>query len=105
MKTVRKVLETVDSVVIKTLKIALLNLFKRERSHLKPFLLQVEMNIHFNKPQFKMNINKVLYTATYLRNYAAKWFQSVLTNYLKQKMKNKNNNTVKIFASFKIFKD
>ena len=49
MKTVREVLETVDSVIIKTLKIALPDLFKGERSRLKPFLLQVEMNICFNK--------------------------------------------------------
>ena len=49
MKTVKKVLETVKPVITKTLKIASLNLFKSERSRLKPFLLQVEMNIHFNK--------------------------------------------------------
>ena len=61
-----------DSVIIKTLKIALLNLFKRERSHLKSFLLQVEMNIHFNEFQFKMNADKVLYTAIYLKDYAVK---------------------------------
>ena len=74
MKTVREISEVTDSVIIKILKIALLNLFKSERSRLKPFLLQVEMNIQFNKLQFKLNINKVLYTVTYLRNYAAKWF-------------------------------
>ena len=105
MKTVREVLKTAGSVVIKTLKIALLNLFKREKSHLKPFLLQVEMNIYFNEPQFKIDTDKVLYTAIYLRDYAAKWFQLVLTDYLKQKTKNQDNNTVKIFAFFKIFKN
>ena len=41
MKTVQKVSEVVSSVIIKTLKIALLNLFKSERDRLKPFLLQV----------------------------------------------------------------
>ena len=72
MKTVQEVLEVVSSVIIKILKIALLNLFKRERSKLKSFLLQVEMNICFNKLQFKTDANKVLYTVTYLQNYAAK---------------------------------
>ena len=74
MKTVREVLETAGSVVTKTLKIALLNLFKSERSRLKPFLLQVEMNIHFDESQFKTDADKMLYITTYLRNYTAKWF-------------------------------
>ena len=65
IKTVQEVPEAVSSVVIKTLKIALLNLFKSERSRLKSFLLQIEMNICFNKLQFEMNADKVLYTAIY----------------------------------------
>ena len=88
MKTVREVLRAVSSVVIKTLKIALSNLFKKERSCLKPFLLQVEMNNQFNKPQFKTEADKILYTAIYLKDYTAKWFQSVLTDFLKQETEN-----------------
>ena len=105
MKTVREILETTESVITKTLKIVLSNLFKSERSRLKPFLLQVKINIYFNEFQFKINADKMLYTATYLRNYTVKWFQPVLTDYLKQKIKNQNNDTVKIFTFFKIFKD
>ena len=101
----KKVLETIRSVIIKTLKIALINLFKSERSRLKSFLLQIKMNICFNKSQFKTDADKVLYTATYLRDYAAKWFQTVLTDYLKQKIKNQDNNIIKIFTFFKVFKN
>ena len=61
-----------SSVIIKILKIALPDLFKSERSRLKPFLLQIKMNIHFNKLQFKTDTDKMLYTATYLQNYAVK---------------------------------
>ena len=55
-------------IVIKTLKIVHLNVFKRERKRLKAFLLQININIRFNKTQFKLEINKILYTATYLRD-------------------------------------
>ena len=58
--------------IIKILKIVLLNLFKGERSRLKPFLLQIKMNIYFNELQFKTDINKVLYAVTYLQDYAVK---------------------------------
>ena len=64
--------KAVTLVITKTLKIALSDLFKRERSKLKTFLLQVEMNICFNKSQFKLNADKVLYTATYLQDYTVK---------------------------------
>ena len=60
------------NVITKTLKIASSDLFKGERSKLKTFLLQIEMNICFNKSQFKSDTDKVLYTATYLRDHAAK---------------------------------
>ena len=86
LKTVIK--KVIASVVIKTLKIMLLDLFRGERSNLKPFLLQIKMNIHFNELQFKMNADKVLYITTYLKNYTAKWFQPVLTDYLRQNVKN-----------------
>ena len=72
MKTLQKELKAVSSVIIKTLKIALLNLFKSKRSRLKSFLLQVKMNIHFNKLQVKTDADKMLYIVTYLRNYAVK---------------------------------
>ena len=72
MKTVQEVLEVVSSVIIKIFKIALLNLFKSERSRLKSFLLQVKINICFNELQFKMNTDKILYAVTYLQNYTAK---------------------------------
>ena len=58
--------------IIKTLKIVFLDLFRDERSKLKPFLLQVEINIHFNKPQFKTNADKMLYITVYLSNYTVK---------------------------------
>ena len=64
--------EAASSVIIKTLKIVPLNLFKKERSKLKPFLLQIKMNVHFNKLQFKTDTDKVLYAATYLRDHAVK---------------------------------
>ena len=72
MKSIQEVLKTVRSVIIKILKIALLNLLKGERSRLKSFLLQVKMKICFNKLQFKIDADKVLYTVTYLRDYTAK---------------------------------
>ena len=64
--------KAITSVIIKIFKIALLNIFKSEISKLKLFLLQVEMNVHFNKSQFKSDTDKVLYTATYLRDYTVK---------------------------------
>ena len=70
LRTVMK--EAASSVIIKTLKIALSDLFKKERSKLKTFLLQFKMNIHFNELQFKLDADKMLYTAMYLRNYTVK---------------------------------
>ena len=72
MKTIREISEVIDSVVTKILKIALFNLFKSERGRLKSFLLQIEMNIQFNEPQFKLNADKVLYTIIYLQDHTAK---------------------------------
>ncbi len=46
------------------------------------------MNIYFNELQFKTETDKMLYTITYLRNYTVKWFQPVLTDFLKQRKKN-----------------
>ncbi len=103
LKTVIEKLST--SVVVKTLKIALSDLFRGERSKLKTFLLQIKMNICFNESQFKLNTDKVMYTAIYLKDYTVKWFQSVLTDYLKQKEKNQDNNTIKIFTFFQVFKN
>ena len=60
------------SVITKTLKIVLPDLFREEKSKLKTFLLQIEMNIYFNELQFKLNINKILYTVTYLRDHTVK---------------------------------
>ena len=75
----RKVLQTLSEIkkvaasgITKTLKIALSNVFKDEREKLKPFLLQIEINVHFNKLQFKTEADKVLYATTYLRDYTAK---------------------------------
>ena len=66
LRTVPEMSEVETPVVTKILKIALSDLFKGERSRFKPFLLQVEMNICFNKLQFKTDTDKVLYTVTYL---------------------------------------
>ena len=68
----KEILKTAGSVITKILKITSLNLFKSKRSRLKSFLLQIKMNICFNKLQFKTDADKVFYTATYLRNYAVK---------------------------------
>ena len=64
--------ETVAPVITKTFKIALLNVFKEVKRKLEPFLFQIKMNVYFNKPQFKNNTNKVLYTAIYLKDNAVK---------------------------------
>ena len=59
-------------IIIKILKIASLDVFKSERDKLKPFLLQIEINVQFNKSQFKSDTNKMLYTVIYLRDNAVK---------------------------------
>ena len=92
-------------VIIKTLKIAPSNIFKSKRGKLKLFLLQIKINVHFNKLQFKSNTDKILYTATYLRDYTIKCFQLVLTNFLEELKKNCNRNINKIFSYFKMFKN
>ena len=58
--------------IIKTFKIAHFNVFKRKREKLKVFLLQININIRFNKAQFKLKVNKILYTVTYLRDNTVK---------------------------------
>ena len=55
-------------IVIKILKIAHSNIFKKKRERLKVFLLQIKIKIRFNETQFKSKVDKILYTATYLKN-------------------------------------
>ena len=53
---------------------------------------------------FRKEVNKMLYASFYLRSDALNWFKSTLWDYMKNKKKDHDDETNKIFASLEKFK-
>jgi len=56
--------------MINVLKIPALNVFTGKRKKLQAFLIKLELYIEFNQVKFRSEINKGLFTVSYLKNAA-----------------------------------
>jgi len=55
---------------IDVLKVPALNAFTDERGKLQAFLVKLELYIEFNQAKFRSEMNKGLFTVSYLKNAA-----------------------------------
>ncbi len=55
---------------IDVLKVSALNAFTDEREKLQAFLIKLELYIEFNQAKFRSEMNKGLFTVSYLKNVA-----------------------------------
>jgi len=56
--------------MINVLKVPALNAFTDERGKLRAFLAKLELYIGFNQAKFRSEMNKGLFTISYLKNAA-----------------------------------
>jgi len=55
---------------IDVLKVSALNAFTDEREKLQAFLIKLKLYIEFNQAKFRFEMNKGLFTISYLKNAA-----------------------------------
>jgi len=55
---------------INVLKVPALNAFMSEREKLQAFLIKLKLYIEFNQTKFRFEMNKGLFTVSYLKNAA-----------------------------------
>jgi len=55
---------------IDVLKVSALNVFTDERGKLQAFLIKLKLYIEFNQTKFRFEMNKGLFTVSYLKNAA-----------------------------------
>jgi len=55
---------------IDVLKVPALNAFMRERGKLRAFLIKLKLYIEFNQAKFRSEMDKGLFTVSYLKNAA-----------------------------------
>jgi len=56
--------------MIDELKVSALNVFTDERGKLQAFLIKLKLYIEFNQAKFRFEMNKGLFTVSYLKNAA-----------------------------------
>jgi len=56
--------------MINVLKVSALNVFTDERGKLQAFLIKLELYIEFNQVKFRSEMDKDLFTVSYLKNAA-----------------------------------
>ncbi len=90
---------------IDVLKVPALNAFTDERGKLQAFLVKLELYIEFNQAKFRSEMNKGLFTVSYLKNAAFNWVDLKLHEFLDKTLKKWMNNKKFIFSNYKKFKD
>jgi len=91
--------------MIDVLKVPALNAFTGERGKLQAFLIKLELYIEFNQAKFRFEMNKGLFTVSYLKNAAFDWVNLKLHEFLNKTLKKQMNNKKFIFSDYKKFKD
>ena len=90
-------------------KIALPDLYHRDRSKLRAFLTQVKLYTGFNGHQFPTDTDKVLWAASHLRGPAFNWIETFLSDYMKNRLPDGRcsngitKKSIKIFQKFEGF--
>ncbi len=90
---------------IDVLKISAFNAFTGERGKLQAFLIKLELYIEFNQAKFRSEMNKGLFTVSYLKNAAFDWVDPKLHEFLNKTSKKWMNNKKFIFSNYKKFKN
>jgi len=90
---------------INVLKVPALNAFTEERGKLRAFLVKLELYIGFNQAKFRSEMNKGLFTVSYLKDAAFDWVDLKLHEFLNKTPKKWMNNKEFIFSDYKKFKN
>ncbi len=90
---------------IDVLKIPAPNVFTGERGKLQAFLVKLKLYIGFNQAKFRSEMDKGLFTISYLKNAAFDWVDLKLHEFLDKTLKKQMNNKEFIFDDYKKFKD
>ncbi len=91
--------------MIDVLKVSALNAFTDEREKLWAFLIKLELYIEFNQAKFRSEMNKGLFTVSYLKNAAFNWVNLKLHEFLDKTLKKWMNDKKFIFDNYRKFKD
>ncbi len=91
--------------MINVLKVPTLNAFTDEREKLWAFLVKLKLYIEFNQAKFRFEMNKGLFTVSYLKDAAFNWVDLKLHEFLNKTLKKWMNNKKFIFSNYKKFKD
>jgi hypothetical protein len=75
------------------------------RGKLWAFLIKLELYIEFNQAKFRFEMNKGLFTVSYLKNAAFDWVDPKLHEFLDKTPKKWMNNKKSIFDNYKKFKN
>jgi len=91
--------------MIDVLKVPALNAFTGKRGKLRAFLAKLKLYIEFNQAKFRSEMNKGLFTVSYLKDAAFDWVDLKLHEFLDKTPKKQMNNKKSIFNDYKKFKD
>ncbi len=91
--------------MINVLKVSTLNVFTDEREKLWAFLIKLKLYIEFNQAKFRFEMNKGLFTVSYLKDAAFNWVNLKLHEFLDKTSKKQMNNKKFIFSNYKKFKN
>jgi len=91
--------------MINVLKISAPDAFTDERKKLWAFLIKLKLYIEFNQAKFRSEMNKGLFTISYLKNAAFDWINLKLHEFLNKTSKKWMNNKKFIFNNYKKFKN
>ncbi len=90
---------------IDVLKVSTLNTFTDKRGKLWAFLIKLKLYIEFNQAKFRFEMNKGLFTVSYLKNAAFDWVDLKLHEFLDKTSKKWMNNKKFIFSDYRKFKN
>jgi len=90
---------------IDVLKVSALNVFTGKREKLRAFLIKLKLYIEFNQAKFRSEMDKGLFTVSYLKDAAFDWVDPKLHEFLDKTLKKWMNNKKSIFSNYKKFKD
>jgi len=89
---------------IDILKVSALNAFTGKRGKLWAFLIKLKLYIEFNQTKFRFEMNKDLFTVSYLKDAAFNWVDLKLHEFIDKTSKKWMNNKKFIFNNYKKFK-
>ena len=86
-------------------KVPVLDAFTGERGKLRAFLARLELYIGFNQAKFKSEMDKGLFTTSFLKDAAFDWVEPKLHEFLDQTSHERNADKESIFGNIRKFKE